>query len=62
MLREFVMLMAPNPVDGFPLDILAANLVAAFLLGLVTRRAFSASCWSRDRVSAACGVEPAIGI
>lgn len=36
MLREFVMLMVPNPVDGFPLDILAANLLAAFLLGLVT--------------------------
>jgi fluoride exporter len=26
----------PNPVDGFPLDILVANLLAAFLLGLVT--------------------------
>jgi CrcB protein len=36
MLREFAMLMVPNPVDGFPLDILAANLLAAFLLGLVT--------------------------
>jgi fluoride exporter len=36
MLREFVMLMVPNPVNGFPLDILAANLLAAFLLGLVT--------------------------
>ena len=36
MLREFVMLMVPNPVDGFPLDILFANLLAAFLLGLVT--------------------------
>jgi CrcB protein len=36
MLREFIMLMVPNPVDGFPLDILAANLLAAFLLGLVT--------------------------
>jgi len=30
------MLMVPNPVDGFPLDILVANLLAAFLLGLVT--------------------------
>jgi fluoride exporter len=28
--------MVPNPVDGFPLDILVANLLAAFLLGLVT--------------------------
>jgi len=36
MLREFVMLMVPNPADGFPLDILVANLLAAFLLGLVT--------------------------
>jgi fluoride exporter len=35
MLREFVMLMVPNLADGFPLDILVANLVAAFLLGLV---------------------------
>jgi fluoride exporter len=36
MLREFTMLMVPNPVDGFPLDILVANLLAAFLLGRVT--------------------------
>ena len=36
MLREFVMLMVPNPVNGFPLDILAANLLAA-----------SCSAWSR---------------
>ena len=36
MLREFVKLMVPNPVNGFPLDILAANLLAAILLGLVT--------------------------
>ena len=36
MLREFIMLMVPNPVDGFPLDILVANLLAAFVLGLVT--------------------------
>jgi hypothetical protein len=28
-LREFVMLMVPNPVDGFPLDILVANLLHA---------------------------------
>ena len=34
-LREFVMLVVPNLMDGFPLDILVANLVAAFLLGLV---------------------------
>jgi len=36
MLREFVMLMVPTLADGLPLDILVANLVAAFLLGLVT--------------------------
>ena len=36
MLREFTMLMVPKLADNFPLDILVANLVAAFLLGLVT--------------------------
>ncbi len=36
MLREFSMLMVPNLADNFPLDILVANLLAAFLLGLVT--------------------------
>ena len=35
-LREFSMLIVPNLADGFPLDILVANLVAAFLVGLVT--------------------------
>jgi fluoride exporter len=35
-LRELTMLMVPNLADNFPLDILVANLVAAFLLGLVT--------------------------
>jgi CrcB protein len=34
-LREFFMLMVPTLSRGFPLDILAANLVAALLLGLV---------------------------
>jgi fluoride exporter len=34
--REFTMLMVPNLLDNFPLDILVANLAAAFLLGLVT--------------------------
>ena len=34
-LREFFMLIVPTAADGFPLDILAANLVAAFLLGLI---------------------------
>src|ERR1700728_4820265 len=35
MLREFLMLMVPQGSRGFPLDILVANLVASFLLGLV---------------------------
>jgi fluoride exporter len=35
MLREFFMLLVPTLSRGFPLDILAANLVAALLLGLV---------------------------
>jgi len=34
-LREFVMLMVPNLADGFPLDILVANLVAALVLGFI---------------------------
>lgn len=36
MLREFLMLGVPNLADGFPMAILVANIVAAFLLGLVT--------------------------
>jgi len=36
MLREFLMLMIPPLSDGFPMDIFVANIVAAFLLGLVT--------------------------
>jgi CrcB protein len=34
-LRELVMLIVPNLANGFPLNILVANLVAAFLLGLI---------------------------
>jgi fluoride exporter len=34
-LREFFMLMVPTLSRGFPLDILAANLLAALLLGLI---------------------------
>jgi CrcB protein len=34
--RELLMLRVPNVLDGFPLDILVANLVASFLLGWVT--------------------------
>jgi CrcB protein len=36
MAREFAMLMVPSLSDHFPMDILVANLVAAFLLGLIT--------------------------
>jgi len=35
MLREFLMLLVPQGSRGFPLDILAANVVASFLLGLI---------------------------
>jgi fluoride exporter len=35
-LRELLMLVIPRLADNFPLDILVANLVASFLLGLVT--------------------------
>ena len=35
-LREFLMLVVPKLADNFPLDILVANLVASFVLGLVT--------------------------
>jgi CrcB protein len=35
MLREFLIVLVPQGSRGFPLDILAANLVAAVLLGLV---------------------------
>lgn len=34
--REFLMLGVPELSDGFPMAILIANIVAAFLLGLVT--------------------------
>ena len=37
-LRELLMLRVPKLLDGFPLDILVANLVASFLLGWVTAR------------------------
>jgi fluoride exporter len=35
-LREVLMLVIPRLADNFPLDILVANLVASFVLGLVT--------------------------
>jgi CrcB protein len=45
MAREFLMLGVPDLSDGFPMAILVANVVAAFLLGVVTglhkRRAVS---------------------
>jgi fluoride exporter len=36
--REFLMLLVPTPSDGFPLDILVANVVASLLIGLSTGR------------------------
>lgn len=38
MVREFIVLLIPTPSDAFPLNIFVANIVAAFLLGIVTRR------------------------
>lgn len=35
MLRECIMLIVPELADNFPLNVLVANLVAGFLLGLV---------------------------
>ena len=35
-IREYLMLATPHVSDGFPLDIFVANIVASFLLGLVT--------------------------
>ena len=35
-IRELLMLGTPHLADNFPLDILVANVAAAFLLGLVT--------------------------
>jgi len=34
--REFLMLGIPDPSDGFPMPIFVANVVASFLLGLIT--------------------------
>jgi fluoride exporter len=53
MLREFLMLMVPQGSRGFPLDILAANLVAAFLLGLIA--ALHGRKRTSDRVYALIG-------
>jgi CrcB protein len=36
--REFLMLVVPTLSRGFPLDILAANVVASFLIGFSTGR------------------------
>jgi CrcB protein len=52
-LREFLMLVVPTPADRFPLDILAANLVAACLLG------FAAAL--HDRKAASDGVYALLG-
>jgi fluoride exporter len=52
-LREFLMLMVPTLADGFPLDILVANLVAACLLGFVAAR--------HERKGASDGVYALVG-
>lgn len=36
MTREFLMLGVPDPADGFPMPIFVANILASFLLGLIT--------------------------
>jgi CrcB protein len=36
--REFLMLLVPSLSHGFPLDILVANVVASFLIGVSTGR------------------------
>ena len=43
-LRELLILVIPRLADDFPLDILVANLVASFLLGLVTGLCRRMSC------------------
>jgi fluoride exporter len=54
MLREFLMLMVPTLSRGFPLDILTANVVAAFLLGLIAR--LHSRKVASDRVYALIGI------
>jgi fluoride exporter len=55
-LRELLMLVVPEGSRGFPLDILAANLVASFVLGLVT------TLHSRKAVSDRVHTHIAVGI
>jgi fluoride exporter len=55
-LRELLMLIVPEGPRGFPLDILAANVVASFVLGLVT------SLHSRKAVSDGVHSHIAIGL
>lgn len=45
MCREFIMLSVPHLADGFPMDIFAANIIAAFLLGLAT------SFFKKDKIN-----------
>jgi fluoride exporter len=54
MLREFLMLMVPILSRGFPLDILTANVVAAFLLGLIA--GLHSRNVASDRVYALIGI------
>ena len=52
-LRELLMLRGPKLLDGFPLDILVANLVASFLLGWVT--ALHSRKWVSDGANTLVG-------
>ncbi|ATM94788.1 camphor resistance protein CrcB [Yersinia frederiksenii] len=45
MCRELIMMSVPRLADGFPMDIFAANIIAAFLLGLVT------SCFKNGKIN-----------
>lgn len=68
MLREFTMLMVPNLVDNFPLDILAANLVAASC-SVSSQRCIAGRsypkvprCWSAPALPADCQHFPALSM
>jgi fluoride exporter len=55
-LRELLMLVVPDGSRGFPLDILAANVTASFVLGLVT------SLHNRKAISDGVHAHIAIGL
>lgn len=59
-LRELLMLIVPKLADNFPVDILVANLVASFMLGLVT--ALQRQRVVSDRVNLLVGTGTAGGL